>query len=438
MKAIKFGGTSMACAANVKKVIDIISSDRERRFVVVSAPGKTATEGKVTDMLIAVSEAKGKARFDALKVVRARFLEIEKGLGLDGALDGEFDVIEKSLENANYDYIVSRGEYLSAKLLAVAIDYEFVDAAEVVRFNGDEFDSEVTNGLTKERLSNLSKRGAVIPGFYGANEKGEVKTFSRGGSDVSGAIIARAVDASIYENWTDVDGFMIADPRIVNKVRTIGILTYNELRELAYMGANVLHPESIFPVRKSGIPIHILNTFNPGAQGTLIVPTDDFLAGKYKRPDHIITGIAGKRGFNSLRVEKSMMNAEVGFAAKLLACFAELEINVEHIPSGIDTMTVVYPEASEDTQTKLESIIKQRLKPDLIELERDIALIAVVGHGMTTLVGSAARVIDPISRARINIRMLDQGSSEMNIILGVRGDDYTTAIKALAGEFIND
>ena len=348
MKAIKFGGTSMSTAASIDQVINIIRSDPERRFVVVSAPGKTDGESKVTDMLISVFNA-GQDRINAFSHVTARFDKLRSELGLpDGFFDSDFAEIIERLPDAGYDYIVSRGEYLCAKLLAALLDYEFIDSASLIKFRGGAYDDSYTSSVCKLGLQN--KRNAVIPGFYGSDNNGNIVAFSRGGSDVSGAIVARAVGADVYENFTDVDGFMTCDPRIVPHASVIDVLTYKELRELSYMGANVLHPESIFPVRKANIPIHIRNTFNPSATGTMIVPTDDYLAGKYERINkRPITAIAGKKNFYSLYIDKSMMNSEIGFVRRVLSCFERLEIAVEHIPSGIDSMTVVFSAVDRDT-----------------------------------------------------------------------------------------
>ena len=434
MKAVKFGGTSMSTADSVRHVGDIIKSDRERRFVVVSAPGKTESESKVTDLLIDVSRAAPDARVKAFSHVKQRFRDICTGLNMDGCLESEFCETEKALPDASVDFIVSRGEYLCARMLAKYLDYEFVDAADIVKFNGNTFDDGYTESVCKIGLA--GKRNAVIPGFYGSNGKGEIITFSRGGSDISGAIVARAVNADIYENFTDVDGFMTCDPRIVPHASLIDVLTYNELRELAYMGANVLHPESIFPVRKANIPIHILNTFNPGASGTKIVPTEEFLSGKYKRKNNLpITAIAGRQHFYSLHLDKSMMNGEVGFVRRVLSCFERYDIPIEHIPSGIDTMTVVFSAVKNETVNALMDAVRSEVKPDHLSLTTDVALIAIVGHGMKSRPGTAARAINRLSNAGINLRMIDQGASEINIILGVSDADFERALKALNGEF---
>lgn len=434
MKAIKFGGTSMSTAASIDQVISIIRSDPERRFVVVSAPGKTEGESKVTDMLISVFNA-GKDRIKAFAPVAARFDGLRRALGLpDGFFDADFAEITDKLPDAGYDYIVSRGEYLCAKLLAALLNYEFIDSASLIKFRGKTYDDSYTSSVCRIGLQN--KLNAVIPGFYGSDNNGNIVAFSRGGSDVSGAIVARAVGADVYENFTDVDGFMTCDPRIVPHASIIDVLTYKELRELSYMGANVLHPESIFPVRKANIPIHIRNTFNPSATGTMIVPTDDYLNGKYERVNkRPITAIAGRKNFYSLYIDKSMMNSEIGFVRRVLSCFERLEIAVEHIPSGIDSMTVVFSAVDRDTANALMASIQADVKPDHMHLSTDISLIAIVGHGMVSRPGTAARAISRLSNAGINLRMIDQGASEINIILGVSDCDFERALIALNGEF---
>lgn len=435
MKVIKFGGTSMSTAESVSRVINIVRSDPERRFVVVSAPGKTEAEGKITDMLIAVANAVPELRAKFFLPVVKRFSAICLGvLGDADYLAPELDKIKELLPSASYDYIVSRGEYLSARLLAAALRFDFIDAADIIKFRDGMYDDEYTDHVCSLALK--AHDCAVVPGFYGSDGAGNIVTFSRGGSDISGAILARAVGASLYENFTDVDGFMTCDPRVVPHASVIDVLTYKELRELSYMGANVLHPESIFPVRKANIPIQIRNTFNPEASGTQIVPTDAFLAGKYERKaKRPITAIAGRKDFFSLYLDKSMMNSEVGFVRRVLSCFETFGLAVEHIPSGIDSMTVIFSKTDQVTVNKLIKEIQNEVKPDHMHLSTDIALIAIVGHGMVARPGTAARAINRLSNANINIRMIDQGASEINIIIGVSNDDLDRALVALNGEF---
>ncbi len=444
MKVMKFGGTSMSSADTISKVADIVTSSPEARFVVVSAPGKRdSSDVKVTDLLYRCYDERRKSDDidEAFEPIANRFYRIAEDLGLLGKsgfdLKGELEKIRSDIDGgASVDYVASRGEYLSAYITAALLRRPFVDAAEIVRFDDDgRFDEKTTFALCADKLD--PKAGAVIPGFYGVTKSRAVKTFSRGGSDVTGAIIAGAMGAKVYENWTDVDGFMTGDPRIIDDPKIIDIITYRELRELSYMGAAVLHPESIFPVRSRDIPIRIKNTFNPGACGTLIVPTDKFLKGEYKRAELPLTGIAGKRDFISVQVEKSMMNNEKGYARKLLSIVEECDLSLEHMPSGIDTVSLIIDGSGvreEQIDTMLKKI-KLELRPDRLEVIDGMALIAVVGHGMNRRKGMMSQITGALYRADINIRMIDQGSSELNIIIAVENCDYERALKALHSEF---
>ena len=347
------------------------------------------------------------------------------------SLENEFKTIEKNFkEKAGSDYAASRGEFLNGIIMAAYLGFEFVDAAEVIRFNEHgEFDAETTNKLMGERLSHL--KAAVIPGFYGAREDGTVKTFSRGGSDITGSIVARAVKADVYENWTDVSGFLVADPRIIYKPEPISTITYKELRELAYMGASVLHEDAIFPVRREGIPINIRNTNAPEDEGTWIVEST------CQKPKYVITGIAGKKGFCAVNIEKDSMNSEVGFGRKVLQVFEDSGISFEHVPSGIDTMTVfVHQDEFMHKEQKVVSGIHRLADPDTIEIEADLALIAVVGRGMKSTRGTAGRIFSALAHSNVNVKMIDQGSSELNIIIGVANADFETAIKAIYDIFV--
>jgi len=366
-----------------------------------------------------------------LKQIKARYNEIIGGLNLKISLDEEFEKIAVNFaEKAGSDYAASRGEYLNGIIMAAYLGFEFIDAAEVIRFkeNG-EFDSEVTNELMRERLTSLE--AAVIPGFYGARADGTVKTFSRGGSDITGSIVARAVKADVYENWTDVSGILIADPRIIYKPEGIETVTYKELRELSYMGFNVLHEDAIFPVRREGIPINIRNTNAPEDEGTWIVEST------CQKPKYVITGIAGKKGFCAVNIEKDSMNSEVGFGRKVLQVFEDNGISFEHVPSGIDTMTVfVHQDEFMHKEQKVVSGIHRLADPDTIEIEADLALIAVVGRGMKSTRGTAGRIFSALAHSNINVKMIDQGSSELNIIIGVANADFETAIKAIYDIFV--
>lgn len=434
VKVVKFGGSSLASTAQFAKVGDIIRADETRRYVVPSAPGKrNAKDTKVTDMLYscyALAEAEEDFK-GALKKIKERYNSIINGLNLTLSLEDEFRIIaEKFEDKAGEDYAASRGEYLNGIIMANYLGYEFIDAAEVIFFdeNGN-FDDYKTDKVMAERLSHVEK--AVIPGFYGSDIDGNVKTFSRGGSDITGSIVSKAVHASVYENWTDVSGCLVADPRIVENAQPIRVITYRELRELSYMGASVLHEDAIFPVRKAGIPINIKNTNAPEEPGTMIVEST------CQKADYTITGIAGKKGFVAVNIDKDMMNSEVGFCRKALEAFEENGISIEHMPSGIDTMTVfVHQEEFEGKEQQVISSIRRLVNPDIIDLEADLALIAVVGRGMKSTRGTAGRIFSALAHANINVKMIDQGSSELNIIIGVSNNDFENAIKAVYDIFV--
>ena len=433
-KVVKFGGSSLASAEQFKKVGDIIRSDEGRRYVIPSAPGKRfSNDIKVTDMLYDCYETavSGKKFAQKLEKIKERYEEIIKGLDLTLSLDEEFAVIQESFSaKAGKDYAASRGEYLNGIVMAAYLGYEFVDAAQVIFFDEDgNFDAVKTDKALADRLQDVEK--AVVPGFYGAMENGCIRTFSRGGSDVTGSIVAKAIRADLYENWTDVSGFLVTDPHIIENPEVIETITYRELRELSYMGATVLHEDAIFPVRKEGIPINIRNTNAPDEKGTLIVEST------CRKPKYTITGIAGKKGFASINIEKDMMNAEVGFGRKVLGVFEDNGISFEHMPSGIDTMTVyVHQSEFEEKEQKVLAGIHRAVQPDSIDLESDLALIAVVGRGMRATRGTAGRIFSALAHANINIKMIDQGSSELNIIIGVRNEDFETAIKAIYDIFV--
>lgn len=434
-KVVKFGGSSLASAEQFKKVGDIIRADETRRFVVPSAPGKrNSNDTKVTDLLYKCYRAaeKGHTDFDkVLTEIKARYQEIIDGLGLGLSLEEDFNIIEEKFKNhAGEEYAASRGEYLNGKIMADYLGYEFVDSAKIIRFDGEgQFDMEMTNRLTREYLKD--KENAVIPGFYGAMEDGTVKTFSRGGSDITGSIVAGALDVDLYENWTDVSGFLVTDPRIIENPKSIDTITYRELRELSYMGATVLHEDAIFPVRKAGIPINIRNTNRPEDAGTMIVEDT------CKKPAYTITGIAGKKGFCSLFIEKSMMNSEIGFGRKVLQVLEKEGISFEHLPSGIDTMTLfIHQDEFAEKEQQVISGIHRAVNPDFMELESDLALIAVVGRGMRSNRGTAARIFAALAHANVNVKMIDQGSSELNVIIGVRNEDFEIAVKAIYDIFV--
>ena len=434
IKVVKFGGSSLASAEQFAKVGKIIQADKERRYVVPSAPGKrNSKDTKVTDMLYAcydLVEADEDFRVPLMKI-KDRYDTIINGLNLKLSLEEEFKKISENFKNkAGVDYAASRGEYLNGIIMANYLGYEFIDAAEVIVFHEDgTFDAETTNEKLSARLAECDN--AVIPGFYGATAEGKVTTFSRGGSDITGSLIAKAVHADLYENWTDVSGFLIADPRIIDHPEAIETITYRELRELAYMGATVLHEDAIFPVRQEGIPINIRNTNAPEDNGTWIVGST------CQKSKYVITGIAGKKGFCSVNIEKDMMNSEIGFGRKVLQAFEENGISFEHVPSGIDTMTVfVHQDEFMHKEQKVVAGIHRLANPDAIDIESDLALIAVVGRGMKSTRGTAGRIFSALAHKNINVKMIDQGSSELNIIIGVANEDFETAIQAIYDIFV--
>ena len=434
-KVVKFGGSSLASAEQFKKVGNIIHADESRVYVVPSAPGKRFPEDtKVTDMLLHVYETanEGKDITEEIKAIKARYDEIITGLELkDFTLDKEFEEITEALRTEpRKDYAASRGEYLNGKIMAAYLGIEFIDAAEVIFFNAEgNLNSYKTEKMMSARLSQCER--AVIPGFYGTGKDGKVKTFSRGGSDVTGSIVAQASRADVYENWTDVSGFLVTDPRIVPNPKPIKYITYRELRELSYMGASVLHEDAIFPVRHCGIPINIRNTNAPEDAGTWIVESTA------QKQENVITGIAGKKDFCTIFISKAMMNSEIGFGRKVLQAFEQNDISFEHMPSGIDTMTVVaHADEFMHKEQSVVSAIHRLAEPDSIEIESDLALIAVVGRGMKSTRGTAGRIFSALAHANINVRMIDQGSSEQNIIIGVDNQDFEAAIKAIYDIFV--
>ena len=436
IKVVKFGGTSLADAAQFKRVAEIVKADPSRRYVVASAPGKRFKDDiKVTDLFYQCYAA-SKKREDITEIysrISDRYNQIIKDLGLNFDISGELEYIKNAmLSHSGRDFAASRGEYLNSLILAKYLGFDFVDAENVIHFRDDgSFDSEYTNEVLSEELA--KHEYAVIPGFYGTTPNGTIKTFSRGGSDITGSIVARAAGAEIYENWTDVSGMKMADPRLIDNPKTISTVTYRELRELSYMGATVLHEDAVFPARIAGIPINIRNTNEPEAEGTMIVATAD----EFDR-DIIITGIAGKKGFSTLTIEKDSMNSTVGFVRQVLEILEDNELSFEHLPSGIDNMSlVIKTEALEPHKEKLLNSMNRIIKPDSLTLEDGLALISVVGRGMVKVKGTAAKVFSAVYEAGINIKMIDQGSSEINIIIGVEEGDFEAALKAIYAKFAN-
>ena len=435
VKTVKFGGTSLCNAENFTKVKNIILADKARKYVVPSAPGKRFPgDEKITDLLYLcyAKNSNGLSFDDTYEQISERYVGIEKELGLKTNIAMELAAIKKNiLSGASEDYIASRGEYLSGLLLADFLGFDFYDAAELISFHADgTYDDETTQKWTQKLAET---QNVVVPGFYGRKRDGSIKTFSRGGSDITGAIVARAVQADVYENWTDVSGFLMADPRIVENPKVISVVTYSELRELSYMGATVLHEDSIFPVRRAQIPINVRNTNRPEDEGTMVIP-DAFL--KYYKRDGVLTGVAGRKGFTVITVYKDNMHNEVGFGYRLLRVLDRYNISFEHVPSGIDTMSLVIQE------TKLKEHLEQVLReiqrdcePQSIEVHSNMALVATVGKGMIRSLGVAARLFGSLYEAGVNVRMIDQGSSEMNIIVGIENDDLNTAVKAIYHAF---
>lgn len=432
LKVCKFGGTSVADAAQLRRVKAIVDADAGRRWVVVSAPGKrSADDHKITDLLyLCHEEQKSGVGIDRVfGLIAGRYQEIVKQLGVALELDGLLREIRARIETgATPDYCASRGEFLNGHVMAALLGREFVDPADMVLFDErGTFLPEATQAAVSKRLSGHGP--CVISGYYGSKPDGSIKTFSRGGSDITGAIIARGVGADVYENWTDVSGLLMADPRIVKNPKKISTITYRELRELAYMGATVLHDEAIFPVRESGIPVNIRNTNDPDEPGTMIVRGN----GDEKRV-HTgqITGVAGRKGFSIIAIEKTLMNTELGFGRRLLTVLETNGINFEHLPSGIDTLCVVVSSSDLDGKAdKVRQEIELECRPESIEIEHGIAIIATVGRGMMHTPGMAAKVMSALSGRGVNIRMIDQGSGELNIIVGVKEADFETAVRAI-------
>jgi len=428
MKTAKFGGSSLCDGQRVGQVIDIVKSDESIHIVVPSAPGKRFDgDTKVTDLLIALNNNE-----DVFDDIKSRYNAIIEHLNLDLDLSEEYDEIQKTVKNGTtLDYVASRGEYLNGIIIAKSLGYKFIDPADVIKFDeNNKLKFKETLKLISEAYNN---EPSVVPGFFGSNKDGEVITFSRGGSDITGALCAAAIKADIYENWTDVSGFFMTDPRVVKDAINIEEVSYKELRELSYMGAGVLHEESIFPVRKMQIPVHIKNTNSPKDKGTMIIPVSKL--SPHSRP---ITGIAGKKGFAVITIEKARMNNEVGFARKVLSVLEDNSISIEHMPTGIDTLSIVVSEEllSDKIDTMIDEI-KTISNADSIDVAHNLTLIATVGHGMVKHTGTAAKIFTALSDNGINIRMIDQGSSELNIIVGVEESDYENALKSIYNAFVD-
>ncbi|MEA4899525.1 aspartate kinase [Bacillota bacterium Meth-B3] len=433
VKVCKFGGSSLADAGQFQKVRAILLSDPSRRYVVPSAPGKRgADDEKITDMLYRCYQLarRGESYAEVYAKIKARYIGIVQSLGLALDIEPLLDETDRQLADASPDFAASRGEYFSGLVLASYLGWDFVDPKDMLKFDRQgAYAAEWSNELAAEELKKHAY--AVVPGFYGSLPGGEVRTFSRGGSDITGAVIARAVNADLYENWTDVSGFLMADPRIVDNPHRIEQLTYRELRELSYMGATVLHEDSVFPVRRAGIPINIRNTNAPDDPGTLIVVNADDCGA------NPITGVAGHKNFTLLSIEKAMMNSEIGFGRRVLQALEDFGVSFEHLPTGIDTMCVIIADSAlKDRREQLIEHIEDLVHPDSIELSGGLALIATVGRGMVRTPGTAARLFSALAREGINVRMIDQGSSELNIIVGVDVAEFEHAVRAIYDEFV--
>ena len=439
IKVAKFGGSSVADGIQLTKTKNIIDQDPDRRYIVVSAPGKRyETDNKITDILyLCKSHIDHNLPYDQLfQVVADRYMAVEINLGIKVDLMKYLNEIRENLmKNPTADYIASRGEYLNAILVAAYLGYDFVDTAGLICFDTKgKLMTEETDRALRDELAKHER--AVLPGFYGSYPDGTVKTFSRGGSDITGALVARAVGADVYENWTDVSGFLMADPRIIPEAKQIRTISYKELRELSYMGASVLHEDAIYPARMANIPINIRNTNEPEAEGTFITAV---VSETEAEQQNIITGIAGSKDFTVIGLYKNMMSSERGFVRRILGILDDYNINFEHLPSGIDTVSVVMSNKSIDG--RLDDILeefKTRLRPDSIDVFENMALIATVGHGMTFRTGVSAKLFTALADANVNIRMIDQGSSEMNIIVGVENKHFETAIRAIYDAFVEE
>lgn len=434
LKVAKFGGSSVADAIQLMKIKNIVESDSDRRYIVVSAPGKRFDgDNKITDLLyLCKTHMDHNLPYEqVLQVIQDRYVAAAVGLGLDIDYDMQFQIIKDKIAKgeATADYMASRGEYLNAILTAELLEYDFVDTDKLIKFSAKgKLLADETNEAIKEELA--KHETAVFPGFYGSTPDGKIKTFSRGGSDITGALVAKAAEADIYENWTDVSGFLMADPRIVKNPKPIAEISYRELRELSYMGASVLHDEAIYPAKEVNIPINIRNTNEPEDPGTIITAEAPL-------SNHVITGIAGSKNFTVIGLSKNMMSQEVGFVRRLAGVFADKDISLEHMPSGIDTISVVVD--NDELDGKLDDVvdeIQRQLRPDTMDVFENMALIATVGRGMSARTGTSAKLFTALAEAGVNIRMIDQGSSEINIIVGVENKDFEKAVRAIYDVFV--
>ncbi len=436
MKVVKFGGSSMADAGQYRKIRDILMADPERRVVVVSAAGKRFSgDHKITDLLY-LCHAHTQYGVDCSNIfdmIRSRYLEIRDELGIALDLETEFSALKSGLDRkmVSQDELASRGEYFSAKLMAAFLGFQFVDAADWIRFKFDgSVDQDATYALLKDRYKGM---GIVIPGFYGMMPDGKIRTFTRGGSDITGALAAAALDADVYENWTDVSGILMADPRIVDDPQTIPEVTYDELRELSYSGAQVLHEGTIFPVREKNIPLNIRNTNAPNDPGTMIKESFE----GDSDPDRFITGITGKKDFSVISLSKRGLSGQVGYLRKVLSVFERHNVSIDYVPNGIDNVSVVMPtEAVASNLYTILAEIQKELEPDTLTVHDQIAVVAAVGRKMAFRPGISGKIFATLGEAGVNIRMINQGPDELNIIFGVDNKDFKTAIRVLYDSFV--
>ena len=434
LKVAKFGGTSVANAQQFKKVASIVAADPDRRYIVVSASGKRfATDNKITDLLLLVN-AHIAYHVDCtalLQTIKKRYVELARELKLTYPIAQKFDEFAMHVKDVSAEYVVSRGEWFTARLMAELLDKPFVDATDVIRFHHDgSLNQDMTARLLQQTVA--EKGSFVLPGFYGATSDGKIKLFERGGGDITGAVVARALSADVYENWTDVSGFLAADPRIVDNPRTIHRITFDEMRELSYMGASVLQEEAIFPVREANIPIQIKDTNNPDAVGTMIRETAE-----EREREHLITGVAGRKNFTAVHIQKAHMSTEVGFIRRALSVFERYNVSVEHVPTGIDSFGIVVNGA--DVSNTIYSIVadlQKELKPDSVQVVDHLALISIVGRNMSRRAGTSGRIFGVLGEAGVNIRMITQSSQEISIILGVTNEDFNTAIRVIYERFV--
>ena len=436
LKVAKFGGSSVADAGQFKKVRDIVREDADRKYVVVSASGKRFDDdNKITDLLLLVNAhiAYHVDCMSLLKDIEARFVEIARDLGVKYPVAEKFEEFSSVIKSLSPEYIVSRGEWFTARIMAEYLGMPFLDAADVIVFHHDgTVDMERTQVRLKDAAVRLGR--FVIPGFYGATVDGTIKLFERGGGDITGAIVARCLDAGVYENWTDVSGFLSADPRIVDEPRTIHRITFDEMRELSYMGASVLQEEAIFPVREVGIPIQIKNTNMPDKRGTIIRETAED-----NEQEHLITGIAGKKDFMAVHIQKAHMSDKVGFLRKALSTFERYGVSIEHVPTGVDSFGVVVNGSDvRETIYAIVNELQRELNPDVINVVDQLALISVVGRNMNRRAGTSGRIFGALGEAGVNIRMITQSSQEISIIMGVNNADFDRAINVIYDAFVAD